>query len=369
MSRFSINLAAVNNEKELHEILKNIYMEGSMKLTQRREPDFFNSLEIDGKITQVVLGKDLKKNKIIGFGLRAIRELFVNGEVSDIGYLGNLRLLPEYRNGTMLARGFKFFKELHKDNRVKIYLTSIVEDNKSALKILTSGKAGLPKYNDFGKYFTRMIGLKKRKRISSSGTEIFRGNKKALDKICKFLNDVGKEKQFFPYYTPEDFIKPTGLLRGLSESDLYYIEKNGEILGVIGIWSQGNFKQTVVSDYSIGLKLLRVPWNLVSSILDIPKLPGPGKYLNYFYTGLIAVKNNDKYIFKILIEKVRDVGRKAKFDFMISGLHERDGLNSVIESYRGYKLKTRIFIVHYDDGLDTFKQLDDRIPYLEVGTL
>jgi len=369
MSRFIIKLSEPGDGSELLMLLRGISMDGAVRLVHLRDPDFFRSIEVEGENVQVVLGRDLKEEKIIGFGIRAVRRLFVNGAETPVGYLSNLRLLPEYRNRTMLARGFKFFRDLHNDGRVSIYLTSIVEDNLTALETLTSGKAGLPKYNDFGRFNTKMIGLRKKKPCKITGIDVRRGEKKSLEKICNFLYNTGRAKQFFPVYCPEDFLNDFGLLRGLSETDLFFAEKKGELLGVAAFWDQTLFKQTQVSGYSNMMKIFRVPWNVLSFICDRPPLPRPGNPLHYFYAGLIAVKDNNEEIFSVLLERLREEGRARGFHFMTCGLHEKDSLNSVLDKYSGFKLCTRIFIVHFDDGAGVFNQIDDRVPYLEVGTL
>lgn len=369
MARYVIDLADKKDEPDLRRILRENYMDGSIELTFQREPDFFRSIEIDGEKVQIVVGRDLKKDKVIGFGIRAIRKLYINGKLENIGYLGNLRLDSEYRNGLMLARGYRYFKQLHKDKKAMIYLTSIVEDNKIAINVLTSGKAGFPPYNDFGTYLSYTIGLKYRKKLRNSDISILRFENRKIDDIVKFIHNEGKKKQFFPFYTKEDIQGKTKKLLGLKTENIFVAYRNGNIVGTMCIWDQSKIKQTVVHGYNKTMNIIRYPLDILSNVIDLPQLPSIGKPLNYFYGTLITIENNDLKIFRQLIEKVRMEGKKQGYDYMIIGLHSKDSLNKAMSNYLSYKLKTRIFIVHWDDGLEFYKSLDSRIPYIEVGTL
>jgi hypothetical protein len=117
---------------------------------------------VDGFSRQVVACRDQNTGRIFGFGCRSLRELYVNGQPTVVGYLSSLRVLPEYRNRGLVARGYAFFRRLHADGRTPFYLTTIAEGNETALQILTSGRAGLPMYHAAGRYHTIAIALPRR---------------------------------------------------------------------------------------------------------------------------------------------------------------------------------------------------------------
>lgn len=367
--RFIIEIANKNAEAALRRILRDNYMEGRIKLSFQREPDFFKGLDIEGNFVQVGLGRDLEKNKVIGFAMRTIKELYVNGEKKNIGYLSNLRLDEEYRGGTLIWRAYRFFKDLHRDGRAKIYLTSILEDNRLALEILTSGRGGLPPYRDYGRYISYTVGLKKRRKNNSSDIEIRKGNKDMLEDIITFLNTEGRKRQFYPVYKAEDFLNTEGILRGLNIENLFVALKGNEIVGTIGLWDQTSFKQDVIYGYSPLIKLIKPFWNIFAPLRDFPSLPPSGTALNFFFASLILVKNNYEPVFQALIEELRKEGSKRGFESMVLGLHSKDSLNSVMNQYPSFKLKSRIFLVHWKDGEQFYNSIDKRTPYLEVATL
>lgn len=361
-------MANRNDEESLRRLLRDNYMEGKLKISFQREPDFFESLDIEGKKVQVALGRDLKKNKIIGFGIRSIREMFVNGSKTNVGYLSNLRLDKNYRGGILIGRAYKFFKELHSDSKAKLYLTSILEDNHLAIKILTSGRGPLPPYKDYGAYTSYAIGLKKR-RVNYPDIKIKKADKDILEKIISFIDKEARKKQFYPVYKAEDFLNDRGILRNLNVEDIFVALKGDEIIGTIGMWDQTSFKQDVVSGYSTSMKIMRPLWNLNAFLKDMPLLPPEETTLNYFFASSIAAKNNNPHVFGALLEKLREEGKKRGYKYMIVGLHSEDSLNSIMLKYPAFKLRSRIFLVHWEDGEEFYNNLDNRTPYMEVATL
>ena len=59
------------------------------------------------------------------------------------------RLLPAYRGRTLVARGYRLLRELHRDGRTDLYYTVIAAENTPALRTLAAGRAGLPAYAQY----------------------------------------------------------------------------------------------------------------------------------------------------------------------------------------------------------------------------
>src|SRR5262249_41757376 len=128
-----MRLATREDDAELRAILAATPMPGRIAVSFRREPGFFDAAVVDGPFHQVVASQDKNTGRIIGFGCRSVRDRYVNGRPMPVGYLSGLRALPEYRGLGLLARGYAFFRELHRDGKAPVYLTTIAEDNEVAL--------------------------------------------------------------------------------------------------------------------------------------------------------------------------------------------------------------------------------------------
>lgn len=113
MSRFEFDLATRADDAELRAILAATPMPGRISVSFRREPSFFAAAGVEGPFHQVVVCRDRQQNRIAGFGCRSVRQRYVNGRPTPVGYLSGLRALPEYRGLGLVARGYRYFRELH----------------------------------------------------------------------------------------------------------------------------------------------------------------------------------------------------------------------------------------------------------------
>ncbi|WP_419612165.1 hypothetical protein, partial [Thiolapillus sp.] len=58
---------------------------------------------------------------------------WINGSTQHLGYLADLRGDPAYRGSTLLARGYRFLRQLHEDDPVPLYYSLILDGNRLAL--------------------------------------------------------------------------------------------------------------------------------------------------------------------------------------------------------------------------------------------
>ncbi|MBI1783504.1 hypothetical protein HYR69_00030 [Candidatus Sumerlaeota bacterium] len=376
MSRFQLELATPADDAALRRVLAATPMDGRISLSFRREPSYFDASVVDGRFRQVVVGRDQKAGgEIIGFGSRSVRDVYVNGERISVGYLSALRLLPEYRGwGNLIARGFAHFKSLHNDGRAPLYLTTIAEGNERAIRLLTSGRAGLPTYHFAGLYHTAAIPASSGNRALSStsvaGIVVRSSSVDDLPQILEFVERNGRTRQFFPVYSPEDFFQERGAFKNLHPSELLLAFREGRLIGTFGGWDQCAFRQSVVHAYSGGLRMIRPFYNALAPKLGKPRLPGIGEPFHYLTGALPLVENDDEIVFGALLRAVlrdMDFGGAA---YLMLGLHERDPLLPAVRRLRGMTwYTTRLYQVCWEDGEEFRRRLDARPPYLELGSL
>src|SRR5262249_49932334 len=158
----------------------------------------------------------------------------------------------------LVARGYALFRELHGDGRVPFYLTTIAAGNRTALTVLTSGRAGLPAYHPAGTYHTVAVALPRRKRPGAErGVHVPPGRAEALPAVLDFLATAGPRRQFFPRLLAEDFLSPEGAMRGLTLDGLLLAERGGRLVGTLAGWDQHDHRQSVVHGYHDWIRWLR----------------------------------------------------------------------------------------------------------------
>src|SRR5262245_47635460 len=195
MSSYRFELATPDADADLRRILVETPMPGRVAVSFRREPSYFAAAVVDGRFHQVVAARDCTADRLVGFGARSVREMYLNGRVEPVGYLSSLRLLAEHRNRGLVARGFAFLRKLHTDRRTPLYLMTIAEGNDTAQALLTSGRVGLPAHHFAGHYHTVALPLGRWR--APAGEGIRPATEADLPEVLAFLNSVGPDRQFF----------------------------------------------------------------------------------------------------------------------------------------------------------------------------
>lgn len=339
-----------------------------MQVTFEREPDFFAACATRGESYQVGVGRDLASGRIVGLGTRSIGQAFLNGRPVPFGWLSDLRLQPAYRSGTLVARGYRFLRELHSDGRVALYGTVIFNGNETALRTIAAGRAGLPAYHDLGVIHCPGINLRRHKPPVAWAGEIVRGRPDLLPEIVDCLNRNNARKQLAPVHDLESFTQGNRWM-DFRPSDFYVACRDNKVIGVVGRWDQSSFKQTRVISYGKRLRWLVPAANALRALLGAPSFPRPGQYVPYFYVTFIAIDQDDVSVFRALLRKLYNDAVGSSFGYAMLGLHEHDPLLPALEGYSLTPFAGRLFCVCFADGEHAHRCLDGRVPYVEAATL
>ncbi len=350
MEKINYRLAKSDDDSAIRAFLNSITLKSDIELDYRKEPSFFNAINIRGYKNQVVIGE--ANGLICSMGARALSKNYLNGKVETVGYLSDLKVKKTNRHLRALTKGYDFVKKLMSDNEAKLHISTIIEDNRNAKVALTwkNKSKSVPNYYDFGLLNTYYI-LPIFKHKIKTGYKLELGNNYNIQNIIDFLNKEGSKKQFFPAVTKE-YLQS---LPALNPDDFFIAYKNEEIAGVIANWNQSSFKQVIMKKYRNKAKILKY----------LPFLPKENKEILFSCLGFFAVKDNDSDVFEFLLTSIRN---KSKFPLAIC-LHEQDNLNTVMKNYLKIVYKSRLYIVDYKSDEEIEKLTDNRIPYIELGLL
>jgi hypothetical protein len=370
MSRFAIELATERHDSSLRQLFASNSMKGEIEISFRREPNYFHAAQTQGPFFQTFVYEEQQTREVVGVGTRAIRPGFLNGRTAEIGYLGDLRLDSHVRGGLLIARAYRHLAQLHRDGRTRLYFTVIADGNQQALATIASGRAGIPLYQDWGRIHSPAINLLRRMPSLDPDLEIIRADAGMLPEIVDCLNRNNQKRQFAPFYRVEDFKSSDGWLRDFSPSDFYVARRDGRVIGVLGKWDQGAYKQTVVTRYSLKLRLMALLFNFAAPWIGCARYPSIGTKFDYFYASFIAIDEDNVPVFRALLRTVYNDHAGSKYNYFLVGLHERDPLAAALTDFVLTPFTARLFTVHFEDGHAIYESLDrERVPYIELAML
>ncbi|MEX3816300.1 hypothetical protein AB3X96_39875 [Paraburkholderia sp. BR13439] len=256
MTRFDFSLATQADDAQLRERMAHDWIQGAAAISLRREPSYFDACRLQGDSVQVLTGRERASGRIVVMGSRCITTTFVNGRPERTAHLADLRIHPDYRSGTLLARTYRYLRTLHEADPLPCF-TLIYDDNATALNSLVGGRAGLPTYLPRGRLVAPAIHLAKcRPELTVSGVELRRARPDELPAIVEFLNRHRADHLWAPVLSIDDF-RPGGRCGTLQAKDFFLALRQGRVCATLATWDQSSLRQAHVERYASPTAWLR----------------------------------------------------------------------------------------------------------------
>lgn len=310
-------VATREDESVLRTILARVATGGDIQLSFQREPDAFGAHF--GALSQdFILARHLQDSghapTFVGICERVVREAFVNGERRRLPYLAGLRVLPEFRNSIRALRGgFEALRRLSGDERdLPWALTSIMNDNATARRVLGANLRGMPRYEPVGELSTFAM-------TAQGNAEPDRATDIDLPRIAELLLRQGAESQFATVWT-HDALRAAISAGWLHAKDFLVLRREGAIRACVALWDQSASRQLVVSGYSPWLRRARPLINCAATLTGLPRLPSPGGVVRAAYLSHLAVDEAAPEDLLALIAVARAEARRRGLSLLFLGL-------------------------------------------------
>lgn len=361
---FRFELATPDDDEALRYLLASTPMPGRITVSFQREPNYFLGCSTMGAFWQVIVARHQPSNQIAGVACRAIRPIWINGQAVDVGYIGQIRVAEPFRSQWLLWRGLEYFRELHDDRRTSLYWGVISDENRIARGLLVEKSSRrFPAVREVAKIHTLGIVLRKPRPEIPSTYQIERGDSNNLAEIAAFLQSEGKSKQFFPVYHAEDF--NNDIIRDFPIEDFFVARLDGKIVGVVGLWDQSGYKQSVVAGYDGSLNTLKPIYNLGLRLIGAQPLPKIGEKIYSAYASFICIENNNAEIFDVLLRKAYNLAVERKHAYLMVGLSQDDPLLAIAKQYMHISYFSRAYLASWEP----MPALEQRVPYIEIACL
>ena len=362
MSSFEPRPALPEHNSDICEIFDSTPMEGQISIRFERRPDYFAGARIQNLNQKVYVGWDSAKEKAFAITNVGSRPVYIGGEIQDVSYYCDLRILPEYQSRTQLARGFKYLREeiLKGDNYAQCL---IVSDNLKALDVLTSKRAGLPSFYHTGDYHTWAIGAGQKFRCHSTLT-IRKATVDDIQDMQSFMDQEGSRKLFFPVYDLSK-VGTHPYYQNQRIEDYYLVFDGSSIIGMVGTWDVEFCKQSRIVSYAPSIRWSRRIFNSLAFLNKGFHLPPEGSLLKYFLLHSIVIKNDDPDVLRALLERI---GKDCTgYDYFLLGLAAQDPLNAAVGGFKKRLYKAGHYLISFGKP-----GVLDRLPsnyYLEAARL
>lgn len=365
------DLALQEDDAEIRRLLRENPLDGPVRLSLECEPDSAYAAGIQGDAHQVVAVRDAPGEPLVGIGARTILDAWVNGEPARLGYLSQLRVDRPHRGRIRAILGaYARIREAHRDGATPFYVSTVVEDNRAARRLLEAGLAGIPRYRAVG----RLVTLALRARAHAAvphvrGVVVDHAGIGDAAGIVACLERHGRRHQFAPRWSARSLACPRRA-RGLRLDDFVVARRDGAIVGCAAVWDQRAFKQTVVRGYAPALRLLRPVVNAAGPWLGTVHLPPPGRVLESVYLSHVAADGDDPVLVTALVAAgLRRAARRGARALVLGLAEDHPALGMVARAFPGRRYASVVYVVSWEDGAEAVARLDGRRIHLEAAIL
>lgn len=367
-TQYRFELARSEDDTAIRRLLRENPVPGQLSLTYEREPDYWAGCSVLGHTCQTLVARSQDDDQVVGVATRSVRTLFVNGQPEEVGYIGGLRVDQAHRGRWLVPLGFRLFHDLHRDSKVTGYITTIIEGNTEAEGILVAkARHHYPAYRSLDRLLTLALILRRPRWTSPATFEVLGGGEVELNEIIDFLNHHGSSRQFFPVYCEADFYSER--TRDFAPADFVVACRGSEILGVMGLWDQSGYKQSVVQGYGDNLTHTKVFYNLAAKLLGARPLTPIGQPISFAYASFVCIADDDPVIYQALLQALCNMAAERGLAFLMLGLSTRDPLLPSAQKWLHLTYPSTLYSVCWPGDERWHQRLDNRIPAVEIATL
>lgn len=340
-------------------ILRESSMGKNVRLSFRREPSFFSAEKIANTWSQLVVLCDDENENVLGFGVRSGRPYWLNGQSVELGYISQLRLIPEFRNGLCLAKGYRKLKELHeKDGKVSFYITTVLSDNDTARSSLENKRVGLPIYrplDELSSYFF----------IAQKASLKLVGNTNPVD-IRDVLATYNEEVRGGSLATRYD----VNTMSWMSMVDYEAVKVHTSTCTASAVLVDfSKVKQVVIDGYSVPYAVITGLARASASFLGIIPPPKVDSLLKSLYLTAVSISGDREEGFQALLKFARGRAFQKSCHGVVCGLSSQSSFNKHANRKCISNTKSILYAVAWDESV--IPKIDNSVDKIniEVATL
>ena len=355
-------LAKAEDDARLRQILRDSAMPAWVTLSAEHEPNHFLSANLFGHRETLIAERD--DASTVGMCSWTSLPVYLDGQAMEVGYLGELRVLPTFRRRPGIVRnGFKAVRVLAQE--YPCWFTSIALDNTVARRLLEAGIKEMPRYRPLGEMVTLALPASTRK--GSHSCQVC--SEADIDELLAFYHQQARNFDYAPVLS-ESWLRHLDGSNGLRLQDFYLLRKEGRICASFALWDQRAFKQTVVRGYRFPLALLRQPYNLLAGLTRRVALPAIGQAIDYLFLAFLAIAPGFEATgMRRLIDEALALCAGRGVSCAMLGVAANHPLLDILNRYRAQTYRTCIESVSWPDQPPGEVTRADRVIQPEIALL
>jgi len=288
-----------------------------------------------------------KQEDLAGYAIATYQERYIDGEVADVLYLGNMHVIERGLGKVFLEKLSQRFKRIVPSNTDVEYLYAyVIGKNIPAMKLVETGHL---QSSVIGKIVMATIFLVTPKKVSSK-YRVRPAERDDLGMIVQLLAAEHRERFLAPALDSNIFLENLHRRPNFSINNYFVALEGQQIVGVCSAWDMTSFKRNRVLNYGRKLALLRFLYNSAAMLFGSPRLPKPGEAFRDITIAEYAVRNRDPGIMEALLRFLYQHYRSKGFQSIIFGSSEDDPLLKATDTFITNKVISNVILASLESN-------------------
>lgn len=362
-----IRRATVADDEALRQLVCQVTTPGEVELVEEREPSFFSLHHAHGAEALTLVAEN-EQGTLQACGSTIVQRRLVRGVPTPVGYLCDLRVRPERRGTRFLLRAYQALVEAARcDLGAELHYTAVLDQNlamRAAYDRPRGRRATLPPAWTACRY--RMVSILPLPGRRRPGMRIRRAAERDVDELVALLARFEERREFGLLFDEELLRNRLAAWPGLALDHFRLaIDSQGRIAGCTAPWNTSGLRQTRVLGYRGAPARSRVAWNAGARLGGWPKLPPPGRCLDY--TTLTHFAAATPAAADALLRTIRAESRQERWHFAALMVPDGSELEAVARRFPSLRTPARLYAVAHPEGAFAEARIETRDPSFEMA--
>jgi hypothetical protein len=342
-------------------------MEGDLALRIDRAPDFFALNRLEGDRWKVAV-VDGPQGCPVACVATAERRAWMHGRPTTIVYAGDLKVHPDFRDTRTADALERFVAQTGRETAgesTPILLTVLAGN--TSMERRATGPRGLPRLQRFATLRSFAIPLLWRRKLAGADVRVECATDRDLEEMADLWAAVAPRRQFASVLDAHGLARWIDAAPGLAIEDyLLARDRQGTLLGFVGMWDQRAMKTLRVLRYSPALSMIRGVVSVAAPFVGATALPAIGAPLHHASAVHLCVPHDRSDVLRALLLTAYDRLRGSGRVFMSVALDARDPLIAALGGLLAAPTDIHAYAT-MPGGAWTGAPLDDRPLHFETA--
>ena len=366
LKEFYVRDATMDDDVQLTRLIAKSTPCSGVQLAFERYPSYLKASNVHYNNSQaLVVVSDHDPQKVLAMLNIGTRQCYVNGSKRSVHYIADFRLSDFKRKH--LSQLLMGYLELNYSSK-ELYQSVVLSHTSASFKKIADENTGAPKRYITDQIETHTLTSFKNQKELNPSLIVSTMASDDINLVNRFVGHMSDYYNFLPAYNFNGILNQDPYWTGLSFDDFLVFRRNGQIVGLCGLWDQTAFKQTRIIDYGKLISWVRPAYNYWAKLNQQLSLPSKGEVVNCVMLHSVLCNPYDVDLFDSILRTALHTANSKKFQAICFTLAENDPRRDCSGQFISQKIPASHGF-HCFEG-SALSQFDSkRISYLESGRI